>query len=75
MYTAAENMPTKQEERNRFDEQERQRNHHLLDLYYGNSHLECYYFCQQCEDHFETAGAKGHKRVAFAATFLKDRIP
>ena len=44
------------------------------DLYYGNSHMECYYFCQQCEDHFETAGAKGHKRVPFAATFLKDRI-
>ena len=44
------------------------------DLYYGNSHMECYYFRQQYEDHFETAGAKGHKRVPFAASFLKDRI-
>ena len=44
------------------------------DLYYGNSHMECYYFCQQCKDHFETAGAKGHKRVPFAVTFLKDRL-
>ena len=35
------------------------------DLYYGNSHMECYYFCQQYEHHFETAGAKGHKRVPF----------
>ncbi len=44
------------------------------DLYYGNSHMECYLFCQQCEDHFETAGAQGHKRVPFAAGFLKGRI-
>ncbi len=44
------------------------------DLYYGNLHMECYYFCQQCEDHFKTVGAKGHKRVSFAASFLKDRI-
>ena len=44
------------------------------DLYYGNSHIESYHFCQQCEDHFETVGAKGHKRVPFATSFLKDRI-
>ncbi len=44
------------------------------DLYYGNLHMECYYFCQQCEDHFEVAGSLGHKRVLFAAGFLKDRI-
>ncbi len=36
--------------------------------------MECYYFCQQCEDHFEVAGLLGHKRVLFAAGFLKDRI-
>ncbi len=44
------------------------------DLYYGNSHLKCYHFCQQFEDYFETAGAKGLKRVSFAASFLKDCI-
>ncbi len=44
------------------------------DLYYGNLHMECYYFCQQCEDHFEVAGSLGHKRVFFAAGFLKNRI-
>ncbi len=44
------------------------------DLYYGNSHMECDYFCQQCEDHFEVAGLLGHKHVPFAAGFLKDRI-
>ena len=44
------------------------------DLYYGSSHMECYYFCRQCVDHFDTAGATGHKRVPFAASFLRDRI-
>ncbi len=44
------------------------------DLYYNNSHIECYYFCQQCEDHFKIAGLLGHKRVPFTAGFLKDRI-
>ncbi len=44
------------------------------DLYYGNSYMECYYFCQQYKDHFEFAGSLGHKRILFAARFLKDRI-
>ncbi len=44
------------------------------DLYYGHLYMECYYFCQQCEDHFEVAGSLGHKRVPFAIGFLKDRI-
>ena len=43
----------------------------FLDLYYGNSHLDWYRFCQQCEDHFETAGANGPNRVPFAALFLR----
>ncbi len=44
------------------------------DLYYGNLHMECYYFCQQCEDHFKVARSLGLKRVSFATGFLKDRI-
>ena len=40
------------------------------DLYHGNSHLDCYCFCQQCEDHFVTAGANRPNRVPFAALFL-----
>ncbi len=44
------------------------------DLYYGHSHMECYYFCQQCEDHFEVTGSLGYKRIPFAVGFLKDRI-
>ena len=45
------------------------------DLYYENLYIKCYYFiCQQYKDYFEIAGAKGHKRVPFAAFSLKDRI-
>ncbi len=44
------------------------------DLYYGNSHMECYYFYQQCEDYFEVRGSPGHKLVPFAAGFSKNRI-
>ena len=29
----------------------------LPELYYGELHTECYHFCQQCEDHFDSAGA------------------
>ena len=46
----------------------------LPDVYRGKFHMECYNFCQQCEDHFATAGAKGPNRIPFAASFLRDRI-
>ena len=46
----------------------------LPDLYYGKSHMECYYFCQQCEDHFDTAGATGPNKTSFAASLLRGRI-
>ena len=44
------------------------------DLYHGESHMESYHFCQQCEDHFATAGATGSNRTPFAASFLRGRI-
>ena len=44
------------------------------DRYYGNSDIECYHFCQQYKEHFDTDGAKGHRRVPFTASFLKNRI-
>lgn len=44
------------------------------DLYYGKSHMDCYQLCQQCEDHFETAGATGSNRVPFAASFLRGTV-
>ena len=46
----------------------------LPDLYCGKSHIECYNFCKQYEDHFATAEAKGPSRISFAASFLYDRI-
>ena len=44
------------------------------DLYWGNSHMDCYRFCQQCEDHFEMAGGKGSNRIPFAASFLRGGV-
>ncbi len=44
------------------------------DLYYGYLHMECYYFYQQCKDHFEVVESLGHKLVLFVAGFGKDRI-
>ena len=44
------------------------------DLYYGNSYLDCYRFCQQCEDHFDTVGANGPTRILFAALFLRGSV-
>lgn len=43
-------------------------------LYYGNLHIEYYYFYQQCKNHFEIVEAKDYKFVSFTVTFLKDRI-
>ncbi len=44
------------------------------DLYYSQLHMECYYFCQQYKNHFKVVGSLGHKRVPFAAGFLKSCI-
>ena len=40
----------------------------------GKSHMDCYHFCQQCEDYFETSGATGMNHTPFAATFLRGAI-
>ena len=45
-----------------------------LNVYRGRSFMECYNFCQQCEDYFATAGATGPNRIPFAASFLRDWI-
>ena len=44
------------------------------DLYYGNLHMDCYWFCQQYEDHFKTAKAKGPNKILFAALFLHGSV-
>lgn len=33
--------------------------------------MACYNFCQQCEDHFTTAGAKDSNRIPFATSFFQ----
>ena len=40
-------------------------------LYYGNSHLDCYRFCQTCKDYFKTAAANRPNWIPFAASFLR----
>ena len=44
------------------------------DLYYGNSHMDCYRFCQQCDNHFKTARAKGPNKTLFATLFLRGSV-
>ena len=46
----------------------------FLDFYYKNSHLDCYCFCQQCEDYFDTARVSGPNRIPFAASFLRGLV-
>lgn len=43
-------------------------------LYYDDLYIECYYFCQQCKDHFRIAESLDYKYVPFAIGFLKDCI-
>lgn len=45
-----------------------------LDLYFDNLHIECYYFYQQCEDHFNIISLLGSKPVLFTTGFLNDQI-
>ena len=44
----------------------------FLDIYWGQTHLECYNFFPKCQDHFATAGATSPNQVLFTAIFLKD---
>ena len=38
--------------------------------YLRKSHIDCYHFCQQCKDHFETSDTIGMNYTPFAASFL-----
>ena len=51
--------------------QERPLKARFSDLYYSNSHMDCYGFCQQYEDYFEIAEAKRLNKIPFAASFLR----
>ena len=44
------------------------------ETYWGKFHIECYHFCQQCENHFKTSGATGINYIPFAASFFRGSI-
>lgn len=46
----------------------------FLNLYFGKSHMDFYYFCHQCENHFDTAWANGSNHTSFAALFFYESI-
>ena len=54
--------------------QERPLKPRTRETYSGKSHMNCYHFCQQCENYFETLGATGMNCTPFAATFLRGAI-
>ena len=56
------------------DPQEKSLKARFLNLYLGNSHQDCYRFCQQCKDYFETAGAKSSNCISFVASFLQGLV-
>ena len=54
--------------------QERPLKARFPDLYYNNLYMDCYWFCQQCKDHFKTAKAKRPNKIPFAALFLRGLV-
>ena len=40
-------------------------------VYYDKLHMDCYHFCQLCEDHFETFWITRPNRTPFATSFLR----
>ena len=42
----------------------------VSDVYYKKSYIDCYHFCQQCKDYFETVRATRTNQILFAAFFL-----
>ena len=46
----------------------------FIDVYYGNLHMDCYWFFQQCKDYFKTVGNKKPNRIPFAALFLRGLV-
>ena len=42
---------------------------HSPDVYHEKFHMDCYNFCQQCEDYFATIGATEPTQIPFAVSF------
>ena len=45
-----------------------------LEIYWGKSYMECYHFCQQCEDYFKTFGTTGMNHTPFKTSFFHGSI-
>ena len=43
-------------------------------IYYGKLYIDCYHFCQQCKDYFQTARAIGANQTLFEAFFFHKNI-
>ena len=43
-------------------------------IYSEKSHMNCYYFCQQCDNYFKTSDAIKINRTPFATIFLRSSI-
>lgn len=43
-------------------------------LSYSYLHIECYYFCRQCKNHFDTAEGMELKHISFTTLFLHNRV-
>ena len=54
--------------------QKRQLKVRTPETYFGKSHMDCYHFCQQCEDYFEISDTTRMNGTPFAATFLRGPI-
>ena len=44
------------------------------ETYSGKSYMDCYHFCQQCEDYFKTSGATRMNCTPFTITFFHGLI-
>ena len=56
------------------EQQERPLKARTAEIYSEKSHMDCYHFCQQCEDYFETSGATGINCTPFTAPFFRSIV-
>ena len=65
---------TQARDREQLEPQERPLKAKTSETYSKKSHIDCYHFCQQCEDYFETSGATKINRISFATIFFRGSI-
>ena len=60
--------------RDQLEPRERPLKARTSETYSRKSHMDCYHFCQQYEDYFETSGAIGMNHISFATIFFRGPI-